>query len=68
MSAELESLRFPELNDEAVLALEHFLEDFYNSFQNHYFAQLHCHDYPNTPQRDPFNNQLSLPLDEDPPF
>ena len=32
---------FPELPDEAVVALNRFLEDFYTAFQNHYFAQIH---------------------------
>ena len=32
---------FPELPDEAVIAINHFLEDFYTAFQNHYFAQIH---------------------------
>jgi hypothetical protein len=68
MNAGSDRFGFPELSDEAVLALEHFIEDLYNSFQNHYFAQLHRHDYPSTLQRDPFNDQLSLPLDDDPPF
>jgi hypothetical protein len=68
VSAELELFRFPELSDEAVLALEHFIEDLYSSFQNHYFAQLRRHHYQHMPQRDPFNDQLNLPLDDDPPF
>lgn len=53
---------FPELPDEAVAALNRFLEDFYTAFQNHYFAQIHrwYHRQP------PDNDQLPLPLD--PPF
>src|SRR3990172_7888190 len=31
---------FPDLPDEAVIALNHFLEELYTSFQNHYFAQM----------------------------
>jgi hypothetical protein len=53
---------FPDLPDEAVIALNNFLEEFYASFQNHYFAQMHryYHDRPD-------DNQLPLPID-DPPF
>ena len=50
---------FPELPDEAVVALEHFLEDFYTAFQNHYFAQLHRWYQAQRPD----NDQLPLPLD-----
>ena len=32
---------FPELPDEAAAALDHFLEDFYNSFQQRYGIQLY---------------------------
>jgi hypothetical protein len=34
---------FPELPDEAAAALDHFLEDFYNSFQQRYGIQLYRH-------------------------
>ena len=50
---------FPELSDEAVVALEHFLEDFYTAFQNHYFAQMHC--WYHGQQHD--DDQLPLPLE-----
>jgi hypothetical protein len=68
MSADPELFRFPELSDEAVLALERLIEELYHSFQNHYFAQLHRCSYPARLQRDPCNDQLNLPLQEDPPF
>ncbi len=57
-------LAFPDLPDEAVIALNDFLEELYTHFQNHYFAQMHryYHDRP-LPDRD----QMPLPLD-DPPF
>jgi hypothetical protein len=56
---------FPELPDEAVLALERFIGDFHGAFQSHYFAQLHrC--YPQRAQRLD-DDQLPLPID-DPPF
>ena len=32
---------FPELPDEAAAALDHFLEDFYNGFQQRYGIQLY---------------------------
>ena len=32
---------FPELPDEAAAALDHFLEDFYNGFQQRYVIQLY---------------------------
>lgn len=56
---------FPELGDEAVIALNDFLEQFYTCFQNHYFAQMHRDDANSRPVRS--NNQMPLPLD-DPPF
>jgi hypothetical protein len=57
---------FPELCDEAVLALNNFLEEFYTHFQNHYFAQMHQY-YADLPKPDRYGDQMSLPLD-DPPF
>jgi hypothetical protein len=68
MSGEPDLFRFPELSDEAVLALERLIEEFYHSFQNHYFAQLHRCSYPGVLQRDLHNDQLRLPLEDDPPF
>ena len=53
---------FPELPDEAVIALEHFLEEFYTAFQNHYFAQMHRW-YHELAQRKRGDDQLPLPLD-----
>jgi hypothetical protein len=57
-----ELFTFPSLPDEAVVALNQFLETFSTLFQNHYFAQMHrwYHD-----QR-PDDDQRPLPLD--PPF
>ena len=57
---------FPDLNDEAVIALNDFLEEFYTHFQNHYFAQMHRY-YADPPRTDRYNDQLPLPL-QDPPF
>jgi len=60
MSNELDAFAFPELPDEAVVAINNFIEHFYNAFQNHYCAQLHrwYHDQrisndPYPPNRDP---------------
>jgi hypothetical protein len=43
-----EPFDFPELPDEAVVAINAFLEEFCARFQNHYFAQIHryYHDRP----------------------
>jgi hypothetical protein len=49
-----------------VVALDQFLEAFYSHFQNHYFAQMHRW-YHELDQRQRYNNQMPLPLD-DPPF
>jgi len=53
---------FPELPNEAVVALDRFLEDFYTAFQNHYFAQMHRR-YHELAQRRPDDSQMPLPLD-----
>jgi hypothetical protein len=61
-----EHFDFPELPDDAVIAINDFLEEFYTSFQNHYFAQMHrydCERVARTSQRE----QIPLPL-PDPPF
>ncbi|MGB8984564.1 MAG: hypothetical protein WCC12_22040 [Anaerolineales bacterium] len=57
---------FPDLNDEAVIALNDFLEEFYTRFQNHYFAQMHRF-VAGLSRPDLYNDQMALPLD-DPPF
>lgn len=57
---------FPELPDEAVIAVNDFLEEFYTRFQNHYFAQMHRYDQGRS-DPDRYNDQIALPLD-DPPF
>lgn len=66
MSDELTPLVFPDLPDEAVIALHDFLETFTVCFQNHYFTQLRrAYDSPPPPACD--HDQQSLPFD-DPPF
>jgi hypothetical protein len=59
MGNDLDPFAFPELPDEAVVAIEHFLEDFYTAFQNHYFAQLHRWYHAQRPDDD----QIPLPPD-----
>lgn len=66
MTDNLDLFVFPELCDEAVVALNNFLEEFYTHFQNHYFAQMHRY-YADLPEPDRYGDQMSLPLD-DPPF
>ncbi len=59
---------FPEMPNEAVIAVNDFLEEFYTRFQNHYFAQMHRYDQLR-PDLDR-NAQMRLPLGDtqDPPF
>ena len=69
MTDETDPFVFPDMPDEAVVAVDQFLEAFYHRFQNHYGLQLyrwyHALDerqarYNPTPSRPP-------PL-ADPPF
>lgn len=62
MNDEPDFISFPELPDEAVVALNDFLEELYARFQNHYFAQMHRYDHDR-----PRDKQIPLPLN-DPPF
>ena len=59
-------LDFPELPDEAIIAINDFLEEFYIHFQERYFAQMHRY-YHDQPRPDPDLQQMTLPL-SDPPF
>lgn len=65
-NANLDLFVFPELPDEAVIAINDFIEAFYTRFQNHYFAQMHRYDQAR-PDADQYHCQIALPLD-DPPF
>ena len=65
-NADLDLFVFPELPDEAVIAINDFIEAFYTSFQNHYFVQMHRYDQ-RRPDRDRYNVQIALDLG-DPPF
>jgi len=58
MHEDADRFAFPDLPEEAVVALDQFLEDFYHHFQNHYFAQLHQH----------YHDPMPLPPLDDPPF
>ncbi|MHB1240592.1 MAG: hypothetical protein ACYC18_08820 [Gammaproteobacteria bacterium] len=48
MNDDTDIIAFPELPDEAVAALDQFLEAFYDHFQNHYFAQMHRYYHAST--------------------
>jgi hypothetical protein len=63
MNNETDRFAFPDLPDEAVIAVNDFLEELYTRFQNHYFAQMHryYHDHPAPGQSNP-------PQLDDPPF
>ena len=68
MANDADPFVFPDIPDEAVVAIDRFLEAFYNHSQNHYFAQMHrwyhALDEPALHYHDPIPSR-SLP---DPPF
>jgi hypothetical protein len=66
MNEHPELFAFPDISDEAVIAVNHFLEEFYTHFQSHYFAQMH-RDYAQCPAPAAHQDPRQLPLD-DPPF
>jgi hypothetical protein len=55
MSNGEDPLRFPPLCDEAVLAVNDWLEQFLIDFQNHYFAQLRRAQYEAWPRHDAYS-------------
>ena len=57
---------FPPISDEAMIAVNHFIEAFYTDFQHHYFAQMHRY-YADLPDPARYNDPGPLLLD-DPPF
>ena len=57
---------FPALSDDAVIAVNDFIEEIYTRFQNHYFAQMHRY-YAERPDPAHDSDQIALPL-SDPPF
>ena len=61
---------FPDMPDEAIVAIDDFLSEFQTFFQNYYFAQLHRYYHDEHEENDPLP-QLTLPLFDplsDPPF
>ncbi|MHB8345873.1 MAG: hypothetical protein ACYDHM_01580 [Acidiferrobacterales bacterium] len=58
---------FPGLPDQAVAALDQFLEVCNNHFQNHYFAQMHRY-YHAIDERQQYNDPMPTPPRQDPPF
>ena len=66
MHDDTDRFAFPQLPDQAVIALDQFLEAFYYHFQNHYFAQMHQY-YHGLHERQHYNDPMPSPLD-DPPF
>ena len=67
MNDDTDLFAFPELPDEAVAALNQFLEAFYNHFQNHYFAQMHQY-YHAIDERQQYDDPSPSPPLKDPPF
>ena len=67
MDEDTDRFVFPDMPDEAVVAIEQFLEAFYQRSQNHYFAQMHRW-YHALEQREHYSDPMpSRPL-PDPPF
>jgi hypothetical protein len=66
MCEPFDAFDFPDLPDEAVVAIDNFLTEFLTRFQDHYFAQMlrYYHDRPEENRDYP---QMTLPL-SDPPF
>jgi len=62
MNHDIEPFVFPELPDEAVVAINDFIEDFYTAFQNHYFVQLHrwYHEQRTGDDQSPINHNPSF--------
>lgn len=58
---------FPDLPDEAVVAIDRFLEAFYHRFENHYFAQMHRWYHALDERESDGGLPPTLPL-KDPPF
>ena len=67
MTEDTDRFVFPDMPDEAVVAIDQFLEAFYHRFQNHYFAQLHRW-YHAPEQRERYYDPVPLRPLPDPPF
>ena len=69
MSEDTAPFVFPDLPDEAVVAIDQFLEAFYQRFQNHYFAQMHRWYHALDEREARYNRMPSrTPPLKDPPF
>ena len=66
MCESTQPFEFPELTDEAIIAINDFLEEFYIRFQEHYCDQMHRY-YHDRPRPDTDRGQMTLPL-SNPPF
>jgi hypothetical protein len=67
MNEDTDPFVFPDMPDEAVVAIEQFIEAFYHRFENHYFAQLHRW-YHALDQRARDNDPMPSRTPCDPPF
>ena len=67
MDEDTDRFVFPDMPDEAVVAIEQFLEAFYQRFQNHYFAQMHRW-YHALEQREHYSDPMPSRPRPDPPF
>ena len=67
MSEQTDPFIFPDMPDEAVVAIDQFLETFNRRFQNHYFAQMHRWYHALDEREASRGHSPILPL-KDPPF
>ena len=66
MCEEYDPFAFPDLPDEAVVAIDSFLIEFLTRFEDHYLDQMIRYHH-GRPEKSSHYSQLSLPL-SDPPF
>lgn len=67
MNEDTDRFVFPDMPDEAVVAIDQFPEAFYHRFQNHYFVQMHW-GYHALDQREHHNDPMPSRSLADPPF
>ena len=67
MANDADPFVFPDMPDEAVVAIDRLLEAFYNHFQNPYFAQMHRWYHALEEREANGGPAATLPL-KDPPF
>jgi hypothetical protein len=67
MNEDTDRFVFPDMPDEAVVAIDQFLEAFYHRFQNHYFVQMHRWYHP-LQQQEHYNDPMPPRPLPDPPF